>query len=467
MKKFTLFSLFVLIIAFLFPDFTYSQSNASLHMTRKGKEYFYKVQTGGFEVITGIPMASLRCMRCHPGKLANNTPIDTATYQPSCNDCHNFAIGNAVPDTICLRCHSRQKVERNFYTDKHKSAGFSCITCHTKEDLHLDATNHNTMFDTTLSKTCQTVGCHNVIPITPNNQLAHSTHNATVECSACHARAEVTCYNCHFETELWSGMRGFKRPIGQLRDFIMLGRLPKKENKIGLVNYQSLTYQGQSFMGYGPYYSHTIMTKDSTRACSGCHNNAIINELNTTGQIYVAKWDSTLTPKRIVHKTGVIPIPPNYSTVFKFDFANYVGRVDTNYTNPAQWVFLKSGLNGHQMLSQYVLPLTASQMTKLGSQVGITPIGNEIPNKFDVKQNYPNPFNPTTTIRFSVPKATNVTLKVFNSLGREVSAILLNSYVTAGNYEVEFVGANLTSGVYFYKFTAQDFSKTMKMMLLK
>ena len=115
MKKFTLFSLFMLIIAFLFTDFTYSQSNASLHMTRKGKEYFYKVQTGGFEVITGIPMASLRCMRCHPGKLANNTPIDTATYQPSCNDCHNFAIGNAVPDTICLRCHSRQKVERNFY----------------------------------------------------------------------------------------------------------------------------------------------------------------------------------------------------------------------------------------------------------------------------------------------------------------------------------------------------------------
>jgi hypothetical protein len=153
--------------------------------------------------------------------------------------------------------------------------------------------------------------------------------------------------------------------------------------------------------------------------------------------------------------------------VFKFDFANYTGRVDTAYTNPAQWVFLKSGLNGHQMLPQYVLPLTAAQMTKLGSTIGITPIGNEIPGKFDVKQNYPNPFNPTTKIRFSVPKATNVTLKVYNALGREVSAILIDSYLIPGNYEVEFVGTQLTSGVYFYKFITQDFSKTMKMMLLK
>lgn len=467
MKKCLLSISLILIFAFIISDISFSQSNASLHMTRKGKDYFYKTATGGFQTITNIPMSALRCMRCHPGKLANNTPIDTTTYQPSCQDCHNFAVGNAVPDTICLRCHSRQKVERNFYTDKHRSAGFTCVTCHIKEEMHLDATNMNTMFDTTVGKTCQAVGCHNNIPVTPNNTVAHSVHNATVECAACHVRAEVTCYNCHFETEIWSGMRGFKRPIGQLRGFIMLGRLPKEGNKIGLVNYQSLVYQGQSFMGYGPYYSHTIMVKDSTRACSGCHNNAIINELNTTGNIYVAKWDSTLTPKQIVHKQGVIPIPPNYQTVFKFDFANYTGRVDTAYTNPAQWAFMKTGLNGQQMLSQYVLPLTSTQMQKLGATIGIRKIESEIPGGFDLMQNYPNPFNPSTKIRFSVPKATIVNIKVYNTLGREIASVISGEKFNTGTYEVDFEGAGLNSGVYFYKIITPEFTKTMKMMLVK
>jgi len=465
MRKFTL--LFSLLLVFVISDFSFSQSNTSLHMTRKGKEYFYKTETGGFQTLTNIPMTALRCLRCHPGKLANNTPIDTATYQPSCNDCHNFAVGNTVADTICLRCHSRQKVERSFYSDKHRSLGFSCVTCHIKEELHMDGTSSNTMFDTTVGKTCQSIGCHVTVPITANDSAAHRIHSSKLECASCHARAEVTCYNCHFETEIWQGMRGFKRPIGQLKDFIMLGRLPKEGNKIGLVNYQSLVYQGQSFMGYGPYYSHTIMTKDSTRTCGGCHNNAVINELNTTGQIYVAKWDSTLTPKKIVHKTGVIPIPPNYQTVFKFDFANYVGRLDTTYTNPAQWVFMKSGLNGQQMLSQYVLPLTAAQMTKLGSTVGISPINTELPKEFELKQNYPNPFNPTTTISFSITKNTSVSLIVYDALGKEITTILSNSNLKAGNYEVSFSGDKLTSGVYFYRIITPEFSKTMKMMLLK
>jgi len=467
MKKLILFVIIAILSGFAISELAKSQSNASLHMTRKGKSYFYASTNGGFQTLTNIPMSALRCLRCHPGKLANGTPVDTSTYQPSCNDCHNFGVGNAVPDSICRRCHSRQKVEIANYTDKHRSAGMTCVTCHIKEELHMDATNHNTMFDTSVSKTCQAAGCHSVLPVTPDDSLAHAVHISKMDCATCHARAQVTCYNCHFETEIWSGMRGFKRPIGQLKDFIMLGRLPKHGNKIGLVNYQSLVYAGQSFIGYGPYYSHTIMPKDSTRACNGCHNNAIINELNTTGQIYVAKWDSTVIPKRIVHKTGVIPIPQNYQTVFIFDFANYIGRVDTAYTNPAQWAFLKTGLNGQQMLPQYVLPLTNAQMQKLGSNVGITPINSQIPNRFDLKQNYPNPFNPTTFIRFGLPKAANVTLTVYNSLGTEVAVLINRTYMQAGNYETDFDGSKLASGVYFYRLTTPEHTQTMKMILVK
>jgi hypothetical protein len=464
MKK--LVALLVLALAITSASDLLSQSANSLHLTRKGKEYFYRLANGGFETFTGIPMSSLRCMRCHPGKLANGTPVDTATYQPSCNDCHNFNSGTAVPDSICMRCHSRQKVEIANYTDKHRSAGLKCTSCHVKEELHMDATGMNTMFDTTAGKTCQSAGCHNVVPVTPDDSIAHAIHNSKLECASCHARAEVTCYNCHFETEVWQGMRGFKRPIGQLRGFIMLGRLPKHNNRIGLVNYQSLVYQGQSFVGYGPYYSHTIMPKDSTRQCQECHNNPIINELNTTGKIYVAKWDSTLTPKRIVHKTGVIPIPPNYQSSFIFDFANYIGRVDTTYTDPSKWVFLKTGADGQQMLSQYVLPLTAQQMQLLGS-TAVSQIGTEIPGDFVLMQNYPNPFNPTTIIRFSIPKTSNITLKIYNTLGSEIATLVDNELLGSGNYEVEFDGGDLSSGTYFYKLTDGVHSRTLKMMLVR
>ena len=71
-------------------------------------------------------------------------------------------------------------------------------------------------------------------------------------------------------------------------------------------------------------------------------------------------------------------------------------------------------------------------------------------NGYNLIQNYPNPFNPNTTIHYSISKQSFVTLKVYDLLGREV-ATLINEEKQAGNYEVEFDGSNLPSGVYFYQ----------------
>ena len=87
-------------------------------------------------------------------------------------------------------------------------------------------------------------------------------------------------------------------------------------------------------------------------------------------------------------------------------------------------------------------------------------------SEFTLKQNYPNPFNPNTRIAFSIPNSSFVSLKVFDILGNEINT-LVNGELTQGSYEVEFNGTNLPSGVYFYNLTAGDFSKTMKMNLLK
>lgn len=96
----------------------------------------------------------------------------------------------------------------------------------------------------------------------------------------------------------------------------------------------------------------------------------------------------------------------------------------------------------------------------------VTPDGNNIPNEFSISQNYPNPFNPATTIKFAVPTASKVVLKVYDILGTEV-ATLVNSDLTSGNYEVNFDASKLASGVYVYTINAGSFTATKKMMLMK
>jgi hypothetical protein len=93
-------------------------------------------------------------------------------------------------------------------------------------------------------------------------------------------------------------------------------------------------------------------------------------------------------------------------------------------------------------------------------------VNNVIPAKFSLTQNYPNPFNPTTVITYSIPKESNVKLKVYNILGKEV-ATLVNSNQKAGEYNISFNAAKLASGVYFYTISAGSFNSTKKMILMK
>jgi len=91
---------------------------------------------------------------------------------------------------------------------------------------------------------------------------------------------------------------------------------------------------------------------------------------------------------------------------------------------------------------------------------------SNIVSNFNLSQNYPNPFNPTTTIKYSVPKLSYVTLKVYDVLGSEV-ATLVNEEKPVGTYELSWSAANLPSGVYFYQLRVGEFVQTKKMLLLK
>ena len=133
------------------------------------------------------------------------------------------------------------------------------------------------------------------------------------------------------------------------------------------------------------------------------------------------------------------------------------GKTWGYFTDDSTGCTLKSGAT-QNLRPNISLYLTTS--TGTGNQI------TGIPTKFEMKQNYPNPFNPVTKINYEIPKASFVTLKIFDILGREVAS-LINGNLEAGYYTYDFDASSLSSGVYLYKIKAGTFEKTMRMMVVK
>ena len=95
----------------------------------------------------------------------------------------------------------------------------------------------------------------------------------------------------------------------------------------------------------------------------------------------------------------------------------------------------------------------------------LSPVVNNKKN-FRLNQNYPNPFNPSTTINYNLPVDSKVSIKVYDLVGKVV-AELVNGIQSAGNHSINFNAKNLTSGIYFYRINAGNYSDVKKMILIK
>jgi photosystem II stability/assembly factor-like uncharacterized protein len=138
-----------------------------------------------------------------------------------------------------------------------------------------------------------------------------------------------------------------------------------------------------------------------------------------------------------------------------FDFYSYSDSIGFNTLRADTW---------YNYFPQYLLGCVIDGVT-----YGIiTEVEDEssFPLLFHLSQNFPNPFNPTTKINYQIPQSGFVTLKVYDLLGKEF-ATLVNEEKPAGNYEVEFNGSSLSSGIYFYKLQAGDYTEVKKMILMK
>jgi len=140
------------------------------------------------------------------------------------------------------------------------------------------------------------------------------------------------------------------------------------------------------------------------------------------------------------------------------------------------WTNISQGLSGHgggilipdrgyivchQGSNVYKLNVVYDVITEVSEN-----IISSVPVDFSLSQNYPNPFNPSTKINYTLPKSDNVSLKIYNELGKEVSS-LVDGFKNAGAYEITFNGNGLSSGIYFYKIQTSEFTATRKMLLIK
>ena len=146
----------------------------------------------------------------------------------------------------------------------------------------------------------------------------------------------------------------------------------------------------------------------------------------------------------------------------------------------------KTTNGGFTWVQDYVTPLVGTDLADLKSQNNSTlwctgnnstilkydiPTGIikiwEIITDYKLNQNYPNPFNPNTNISFAIPKKSNVNLTVYDINGRELSKLIINELKAPGRYEIEFDGSKYSSGIYFYKISAGEYTRIKKMVLLK
>ncbi len=213
------------------------------------------------------------------------------------------------------------------------------------------------------------------------------------------------------------------------------------------------------------------------------YHSAVINPAWTTDPYsFTASFDRSDTAIGLVglgaytfDTDNPIPASNDPQVIFTVKFQTKTGAVpalitiDSSFFPPGgPWLLSPaSGATGDGICPEYVHAADLVDI-RLPVQEFDGPV---LPQTYSIDQNNPNPFNPTTSINFALPTAAKTRIDVFNILGQKVKT-LVDEYLTAGNKRVEWDGTDdrgnaVASGIYLYKMTANDFTETKKMMLMK
>lgn len=215
-------------------------------------------------------------------------------------------------------------------------------------------------------------------------------------------------------------------------------------------------------------------------------NNRIISSLAVNGNyvfagtngppvgygIYVSTNNGVDWTQSSVNNDAIWALAVNGNNVYAGSYAPG-NKIYVSNDNGTSWTVKNEGLpstaiTGLCISNNYIYATTwySAYRRQLGEITEVHRLLNEIPGKFSVSQNCPNPFNPSTLIEYTLSVPNYVNLTVCDLLGCEITT-LVKEKQNAGRYHVVFDGSNLSSGIYFYKFVAGEYTETKKLILMK
>ncbi len=311
----------------------------SLHATGQGLQTFYSASNNGLEQFANVPYSELACKNCHEPSITGGCA--------SCHDTADPALGAQVDDGVaegqaCVGCHGRQAAEvAAGFSDVHRDAGMTCMDCHTLADVMGDGVRYSSKHEAgAIDARCE--DCHTNAADNPY----HDVHAERLDCSTCHMQGLITCYNCHYQSDLPEGRSLL---LKQVRNWRLL---VNRRGRVHPANLQSMIYKGNKLLLVVPAYGHTI-ARNAVSGCGDCHANANVLDLDDDSVLVVAGFDGAGS---VNTAQGYVPIPFNFETALAFDFLVYNGESEG-------WSFLSRGQDVTQFM--FAEPLTDVQLKKL------------------------------------------------------------------------------------------------------
>ncbi|MBL1214822.1 MAG: ammonia-forming cytochrome c nitrite reductase subunit c552 [Ignavibacteriae bacterium] len=339
-------------------------------------------------------------------------------------------------------------------------AGGSCAYCHFTQDFVAFLTDEN----------------YNGATFVPEGDLAN---NEFIDCAACHdphgndnpgnlrvpvGTAEVICDVCHTVHE----------------DVVDVNDEPHHTTSEALSGAENFGYQYP-----GQTYQNSPHTFVATERCIDCHVNMIPydGEIAVTGHTFEPTIESCARAE--CHGEAYYSAVDTSSAATKFDLYGAQTTTDSLLNVLAGKLADASSADSltdafkqarYNLLAVEAEGSHGIHNTKLVQDLLIDAIANFSPTDveyddapvftYSLDQNYPNPFNPSTKIKFTLTETADVTLTVFDALGKTID-VLVDGNNNAGSYEVTWNAENLASGIYFYKLETKNFVQTKKMLLMK
>ncbi|MFQ5602414.1 MAG: cytochrome c3 family protein [bacterium] len=394
------------------------------------------------------------CGACHQDKhhpyfeewsLSRHAEADTSSSgfltskfrnDPECSGCHTFQgfiqfVGTTLDDTLNVKPH----VETPPADD---ALPLVCAACHDPHEAR-----HEAQLRIPPQDLC--VKCHNPENAVPPAVPHHSTGSMFAGTGA-----------VEFE--------GIDYTFARISAHQVLGATAEKKC-VACHVFQTPFEQGPPEVA--AVTGHTFQPRKAACGQSNCHVGPLELEIPPgSGFKFDHRGTQTFTQTMLdslekmlaniqnnILPTGSAADSLNYQKgLFNFQFVNNDGSRGVHNANYAE-IILKTTVDFlNKSFVTAVEPVVASQ--------------TGLPKTFALQPNFPNPFNPTTRIRFDVPKSSHVKLIVFNARGQQV-ATLVDERLQRNSYEIEFNASRLSSGIYFYKLVADNFTTTRKMIVIK